>query len=82
MNNPDIRLGIYKHFKGMHVQVIAVGRHTENEERLVVYIPLDVDLKDRKGPMVSIRPLDMFLEKVEKDGKTVDRFEYIGHTIN
>ncbi len=82
MNNLDVKLGIYKHFKGLLVQVLAIARHTETEERLVVYIPLNGDLKDRKGSMVSARPLDMFFEKVEKDGKMIDRFEYLGHTLN
>jgi hypothetical protein len=82
MNNKNIALGIYKHFKGLLVQVIAVGRHTETEEQLVVYVPLNADLTDRKGPLVSIRPLSMFIEQVEKDGNTINRFEYIGYTVN
>jgi hypothetical protein len=82
MNHPDIKLGIYKHYKGLLVQVLAVARHTETEERMVIYIPLNGNLQERKGPMVSARPIDMFLEKAEKEGQTVDRFEYIGHTLS
>ena len=78
----EILLGIYKHYKGLLAQVIAVGRHTETDERSVVYIPLNGKLDERTGPMVSIRPLDNFLGEVEVDGQKVSRFEYVGHTLN
>ncbi len=78
----DILLGIYKHYKGLLVQVIAVGRNTETEERMVVYIPLNGKLDERSGPMVSIRPIENFLGDVTVEGNTVKRFEYVGHTLN
>ncbi len=67
-----IKLGKYRHFKGMEYEVIGVAHHSESLEDFVVYRALygDGDL--------WIRPLSMFLEKVERDGKTVDRFTYIG----
>ena len=67
-----IKLGKYRHFKGMEYEVIGVAHHSESLEDFVVYRALygNWDL--------WIRPLSMFLEKVERDGKTVDRFTYIG----
>ena len=67
-----IRLGKYRHFKGMEYEVIGVAHHSESLEDFVVYRALygDGDL--------WVRPLSMFLEKVERDGKVLDRFTYIG----
>lgn len=67
-----IKLGKYRHFKGMEYEVIGVAHHSESLEDFVVYRALygDGDL--------WIRPLSMFLEKVERDGKLFDRFTYIG----
>ena len=67
-----IKLGKYRHFKGMEYEVIGVAHHSESLEDFVVYRALygDGDL--------WIRPLSMFLEKVERDGKLLDRFTYIG----
>ncbi len=61
--------GRYRHYKGGEYQVIGVARHSETEEQLVVYRPLygEGDL--------WVRPLDMFLETVEVDGRPVPRFE-------
>ena len=67
-----IRLGKYRHFKGMEYKVIGVAHHSESLEDFVVYRALygDGDL--------WVRPLSMFFEKVERDGKVLDRFTYIG----
>ncbi len=67
-----IRLGKYRHFKGMEYEVIGVAHHSESLEDFVVYRALygDGDL--------WVRPLSMFFEKVERDGKVLDRFTYIG----
>jgi len=67
-----IKLGKYSHYKGNEYEVIGVARHSETLEDLVVYKALygNYDL--------WVRPLNMFLEEVEVNGKKVKRFEYIG----
>lgn len=66
-----LKPGVYKHYKGNLYEVIAVARHSETEEKLVVYKALYGD----RGTW--LRPLDMFCEKVEIDGEAVSRFEFI-----
>jgi len=68
----EIESGYYRHYKGGLYQVLHTARHSESEEWLVVYRALYGDMG------VWVRPLDMFLEKVEVDGKLVDRFAYSG----
>lgn len=73
----DIKLGKYKHFKGMIVEVIGVALHSETMAEMVVYNHPD-PVKGKDANTMWVRPIDMFLEKVEVNGKTVSRFEYIG----
>jgi len=71
-----MKLGLYRHFKGNEYQVINVATHSETEEQMVIYRPL-------YGAMdLWIRPLSMFTEIIERDGKTFQRFEYIGPMPN
>jgi len=67
----SITAGKYRHFKGGEYQVLGVARHSETEERLVVYLPLygEGDL--------WVRPLAMFTEAVEHEGRTVARFTLV-----
>ena len=73
MNN-EVKLGKYKHFKGMEVTVIGVAKNSENyEEEFVVYT------HPHEGhDQLWIRPMAMFLENVEKPDYNGPRFEYIG----
>ncbi len=66
-----LKLGVYQHYKGKRYEVLGVARHSETEEELVVY----KKLYDDGG--LWVRPLAMFLESVEVDGKIVPRFKYL-----
>ena len=67
-----MKTGRYRHYKGQEYVVLGVARHSETEEELVVYRP---DYGDRR---LWVRPLQMFLEKVEVEGRETPRFEYLG----
>ncbi len=72
----EIKLGKYKHFKGMIVEVIGIALHSETMEEMVVYIHPD-PVKGKEGNTMWIRPKEMFLETIERDGKVMKRFEYV-----
>ena len=61
----------YRHFKGEPYEVIAIARHSETEEAMVVYKAL----YGEQG--VWVRPASMWNETVTRDGKTYKRFEKI-----
>ena len=65
-----INKGIYKHFKGNLYRVLDIARHSETEEEHVVY-------RAMKDGSLWIRPLSMFDEVIERDCKTVKRFEFV-----
>ena len=71
LENLHVKLGKYRHYKGNEYQVIGTARHSETDEKLVVYRCLygACDL--------WVRPLAMFLEQVEVDGRLIKRFEYV-----
>ena len=64
--------GIYKHFKGNKYELLEIATHSETLEQMVVYRAL----YGEGG--VWVRPLSMWKEQVEVDGKFVPRFQYIG----
>ena len=69
-----LKLGRYRHYKGNEYNVLAVAKHSETLEDYVVYEAL----YKNEVSKIWIRPLKMFVEKIEKDGKLIDRFEFIG----
>lgn len=71
----SLKIGAYKHFKGGNVEVIGIARHTETLEEMVVYRHTKQD--GIEG--LWVRPLSMFLEEIEKDGRLVPRFQYVGN---
>lgn len=68
----SIKPGRYRHFKGKEYEVLGVARHSETEEALVVYRALYGDFG------LWVRPVSMWNETVDRDGKTFRRFTYIG----
>lgn len=68
----NIKLGKYRHFKGNEYEVIAIAKHSETLEEMVVYKALYGD-----GD-IWVRPAKMWDETIERDSKTFKRFEYIG----
>ena len=60
-----IRLGTYEHYKGKQYEVVGIAKHSETLEELVVYRALYGE-KD-----LWVRPLKMFLETVEIEGKSI-----------
>ena len=74
METTSIKLGEYEHFKSkeMRYEVLGVAQHSETLEEYVIYKKLYGDRS------TWIRPLTMFFEEVEKDGKKVPRFKYVG----
>jgi hypothetical protein len=70
-----IKGAIYQHFKGNKYEVIDVVRHSETLEEMVLYKPL---YKNKEFPnQLWVRPLKMFTEIVEKDGKKIPRFKLL-----
>jgi hypothetical protein len=61
----------YRHYKGKDYLVLYQAKHSETLEDLVVYQAL----YGERG--IWVRPIDMFLEQVEVDGKLVERFKEI-----
>lgn len=72
MENKVPKLGEYEHYKGKRYQVLGVAKHSETLEDLVLY----QKLYDNHG--LWVRPLGMFMEDVEINGKKVPRFRYLG----
>ena len=70
MDMQEIRPGIWRHFKGNRYQVIGMAKHSETLEDMVVYRALYGE-----GGL-WVRPASMWLEKVERDGKTYQRFVF------
>ncbi len=70
--NETVKRGRYRHFKGNEYEVLFVAKHSETLEDLVIYRALYGD------GGVWARPVSMWNETVEKDGKAVPRFAYLG----
>ena len=67
----NIKLGKWKHFKGNEYEVIAIAKHSETLEPMVVYRALYGD------GGVWVRPASMWNETVERDGKIYKRFTFV-----
>lgn len=62
---------LYEHYKGLRYKIIAVARHSETLEELVVYQAL----YGEGG--IWVRPLVMFLENVVVNGQSQPKFKLI-----
>ncbi|HEY4503297.1 MAG TPA: DUF1653 domain-containing protein [Candidatus Paceibacterota bacterium] len=84
--------GFYYHYKhdpsgsvnNYAYEVLGTGLHSEGshgvvdpKDMLVVYRPIYEAFVFKEGELFDIRPLDMFMENVIKDGKTFPRFQKI-----
>ena len=67
----SIPLGRYRHFKGREYEVLAIARHSETEEVMVVYRAL----YGERG--IWVRPAVMWNETITRDGRTFRRFEWV-----
>ena len=65
-----IKLGLYQHFKGSYYRVLHIAKHSETEQELVIYQAL----YGERG--IWARPVTMFDETIERDGKPIARFSY------
>lgn len=63
--------GKYKHYKGGLYKVLVLVKHSETHEDMVVYQNVEQPEK------IWARPLSMFMEQVEVEGKTMPRFTYL-----
>lgn len=68
----EIKLGKYRHFKGNEYEVIGIAKHSETLAPMVVYRALYGE-KD-----LWVRPAEMWNETITRDGKTFQRFTFIG----
>lgn len=64
----------YRHFKGHLIEIVAIGKHSESLEDMVVYKHLGTNA-------IWVRPLAMFLEKedvsLRKDNTTGQKYRFV-----
>jgi predicted house-cleaning noncanonical NTP pyrophosphatase (MazG superfamily) len=70
MDQATFKLGFYRHFKGGTYEILEVAKHSESGEPFVIY---------RHDGQWWARPMELFIQTVERDGKTMPRFEYLGN---
>ncbi len=68
----NFKLGEYEHFKGNRYTALYIARHSETGEEMVVY------REEYGDKIICVRPLAMFIEEIERDGKRMPRFKYVG----
>lgn len=64
-----LKKGIYRHYKGNLYELVDIVNHSETLEKMVLYRALY-----GKGEL-WVRPISMWNEIVEVDGKKIKRFE-------
>lgn len=63
--------GTYEHYKGLRYKVLAIARHSETLQELVIYQALYGEHD------VWARPVEMFLEKMTINEKIQSRFKLV-----
>lgn len=66
-----MKKGIYEHYKGNKYELLYIAKHSETLENMVVYKALYGEGE------IWVRPLSMWNEQVEIEGKSVPRFKLI-----
>ena len=61
---------LYRHFKGNLYQIITIGKHSETGEEMVVYQAMYGEFQ------VYIRPISLFIEKLDLEKYSDARQEY------
>ncbi len=69
---PTVDPGIYEHYKGNRYEVVGVGLDSETEQPVVIYKPLY-----ETNFAYWVRPYEMFVGRVEKDGQSIPRFKKV-----
>ena len=67
----DLKLGLYKHYKGKIYEVVGIAKHSETLEDMVVYKAT----YQLEGENLWVRPLAMFMETIVVEGIELKRFE-------
>ena len=67
----EIKLGVYKHYKGNEYRVLAIATHSETLEKMVVYQALYGEY------CIWVRPISMWNEIVDVNGVKTPRFEFL-----
>ena len=67
--------GLYRHYKNKLYEVFGTVTHSESEEVLVLYAPID---QAEGTARLWVRPLGIFTEAVETDDGEVPRFAFVG----
>lgn len=70
----SFQTGLYRHIKGNEYYAYGTATHSESNETMVIYAPVN-----NTGD-VWVRPLSMFNETVETDNGVYRRFTYVGET--
>lgn len=58
---------LYRHYKGKHYRILALGQHSETDEELVAY-------QRQEDGRIKFRPHELFFNEVEWEGKKLPRF--------
>lgn len=73
----SVKVGdVYRHYRNKDYRIIGIGRHSETHEEMIVYQAL-YDSPDFGHNALWIRPLALFFEHVEIEGKKVRRFSRV-----
>ena len=75
-HNPALSINNYAY------ELIGVGIHSEDDckpedSNIAIYLPIYESRAFRAGKFFDLRPLEMWMGNVIKDGKTIPRFQKI-----